>query len=207
MTTPKLAHSNIPATVQPGDFFCVQLEAGPGRWIAAGEIVSGANPEAAEYQHAGIVTSVHIPATPTSRFGDPFPPKVMIIEAERGGARETEYHYNDKHILWSTDILTPVSRPPIVAAAEAMRGAGYSYLDYLSLTLHHWHLNLPGLRAYIDSTKHVICSQLIDKAWDLGNSHLFVDPPRWSGDVQPADLAQLLLDKGAVPLGPLHDVW
>jgi hypothetical protein len=189
--------SNIPKSVQPGDFFCVQGSSKSGRWIGGAEFIDGATPEASQFQHVAMVVSVAGTL-------------LRIVEAEGQGAVEVPFHYPGQHIIWSTGFFYPTTqqRRRIVSAARqfAIDKIGYSYLDYLSLTAHHYHLPIPGLQEYIKSSGHVICSQLVDRACNIGGEHLFRDG-RWDGDVKPSDLSQLLLDRGAKPLGPSDDSW
>jgi hypothetical protein len=196
-----LAGTNIPKAVRAGDFFCVQGSSSSGRWIKGAEIIDDASPDAAEFQHAGIVTKVTWPTAGV--------PNVTILEAEGDGAIETAYHYDGAHIIWSTGAIVPsaVQRPNIVAGALTLKGAKYGYLDYAALGLHHYHVDIPGLRAYIGWSKRLICSQLVDRAYELGDYHLFVKPPRWNGYVKPSDLSQLLINLGVTALGPAHDSW
>ena len=72
-----------------------------------------------------------------------------------------------------------------------MRGTRYSFLDYDALAMHRLGIYVPGLRGYIADSRHMICSQLCDRAYDLGGVHLFDN--RWEGYVTPGDL--YVLDK------------
>jgi hypothetical protein len=95
--------------------------------------------------------------------------------------------------LWSSGLidLTGTQRTGIVAYALARQHVPYSFLDYGALVLHAMHLNAGWLRAYIDSTRHEICSQYVDSAYAASGIHLF-DDGRWPGYVKPGDLARLL---------------
>ena len=95
--------------------------------------------------------------------------------------------------LWSAGLigLTGAQRAGITEWALAHQDVGYGFLDYGALILHGLHVPAPGLREYIDSTKHQICSQFVDSAYSANSVHLF-DDGRWSGYVKPGDLAQLL---------------
>lgn len=185
-----MAISNVPPGVTPGDFFCVQGGPATGPLIEFLERRDGDSGLASLFQHAGIVTAV-------GRGADGM--QVTIMEARSRGAVEVPYHYRQHLILWSTGTLAPAHRDQIVAAARGFQGVGYGWLDYLALTAHHYHLPAPGLKSYIGSTRRLICSQLVDKAWELGGDHIY-DDGRWPGYVKPADLAAVLLAKGAKPL-------
>jgi hypothetical protein len=96
--------------------------------------------------------------------------------------------------LWSTGHieLTEPQRAAIVKKALACKGIPYSAIDYVALAMHRLHLPAPGLREYIESSEHLICSQLVDMCYRLAGVHLFSDN-RWPGYVTPADLANLIL--------------
>lgn len=118
-----------------------------------------------------------------------------LIEAEPGGARIrplSEYDHTD--VYWCSSIsagLSTSERLDIAAAARAFEGTPYSISDYFVLTAHKLHIWLPGAESFINSTHHVICSQLAAAAYDNAGHALFDD--RWPGDVDPLDL--FLLDK------------
>lgn len=125
-----------------------------------------------DYEHVVIATDA-----PTGETG------LWIVEAEPGGARHVQLHYNLAKMLWL--------RPPdaatgqrVAAAAIGLKGTPYSFLDYDALALHRLHIPAPGLRTYIGDTGHMICSQLADEAAKRGGWTLFNDN-RWAGYVTP----------------------
>ena len=65
-------------------------------------------------------------------------------------------------------------------------------MDYFALALHRLGIPAPELKRYIGSSKHLICSQLVDLVYAEAGIHLFTDN-RWPGYVTPADLANLIL--------------
>lgn len=121
-----------------------------------------------------------------------------ILEAEPGGARiRPVTEYPASAVTWSSWDLTDGQRAAIVAAARQREGTPYSALDYFSLAAHRLHIPAPGLRQYIASTGHMICSQLEDQIYLDADLHMFSDG-RWPGDVTPAALRQVLTGpKGA----------
>ena len=167
-------------TPLPGDFCCVSAGgfAGPvvgaaQRFLLVGGIYS-------EYEHAFIFTGLGgdravIQAEPTGTAYDPLRPHAKM--------------------LWSTGAfrLTSEQRTAIVAAATSYLGVDYSFADYLAIGLHRWHIPVPHLQAYIASTRHMICSQLVDQCYLEAGVHLFEDG-RWPGFVSPSDLARLIDD-------------
>jgi hypothetical protein len=165
---------------KPGDFAVVSAGglAGPvvgvaERWLLAAGPYS-------DYQHAFI----YMGSSP--KLG----PGHDIIQAEPAGADWAALTLHAK-TLWSTGKipLTEMQRGDVMTAAMRYLGTPYSFLDYLAIGLHHWHLPAPGLKAYIASTRHQICSQLIDQCYLDAGVHLFADG-RWPGFCTPPDLAR-----------------
>jgi hypothetical protein len=163
-------------TPQAGDFACVSMGGEGGRLIALGERLCG--DAFTQYQHAFI-----------------FIGGGQIVEAEPGGARAAPLG-GYGNIAWSTGKipLTAQQRAAICAAAlrcTSPRPVGYSWLDYLAIAAHRFRLPVPGLRAFVASSGHMICSQLTDMCYQAAGVHLFTDN-RWNGYVTPADLAGLI---------------
>jgi hypothetical protein len=104
--------------------------------------------------------------------------------------------------IWSSGIIKlTTQRLGIVAWCELHPDVSYSWPDYGAIALHALHIPAPGLKTYIASSAHYICSQYTDSALRFGGGvHLFTDN-RWPGFVTPADLASLLLTEAhlAVP--------
>lgn len=113
----------------------------------------------------------------------------QIVEAEPYGARLAPLsQYDGRAIVW---LHCPDQyRPMVAAAARGMIGVPYSFLDYGALALHRLRIPAPHLRSYIESSGHMICSQLCDRAAELGGWHLF-DDGRWHGYVTPSSLYAL----------------
>lgn len=119
----------------------------------------------------------------------------QIIEAEPGGARIRDvFEYTD--VYWCDRIAgqyTPEQLARVADYARDYEGTPYSFLDYAAIAAHTLHVPAPGLREYIQSTEHLICSQLCDVAYQDAGLHLFTEPKRWPGYVDPLDL--YLLDQ------------
>lgn len=177
---------------QPGYIGLTQIGGGVGRVVRVGQFVLAKLDEPrtpddedwADYQHA----FVYLGSDPS--WGDD-----MIIEAEPGGARVVPLSkYAHADVYWCQNIyglLQPGHGALVAQISARLEGTPYSYLDYLALSAHKLHLPVPGLRAYIASTRHMICSQLADWCYDLAGTELFHG--RWPGYVDPLDL--FLLDK------------
>jgi uncharacterized protein YycO len=164
---------------QPGDFGVVKMGGTGGKWIHIGQFAAGVlagNDESKDYEHAFVYVGGG-----------------QIVEAEPGGARQVLVHYD--HILWSTGIiqLTLEQRMSIVEAAKKYVGTPYSAVDYFAIAAQRLHAGvlIPGLKTYVSSSKHMICSQLVDKCYQDAGVHLF-DDKRWSGYVMPSSLAGLI---------------
>lgn len=172
--------SVVPDRVATGDWFVVDTATQAAPWIELGENLVDRRryvPGQPQWSHAAIVTS----------FKGAMP---MIVEAEPQGAVEVEFHYEGHPTLWSTG--TRFSGGYLAAtAAKRYIGTGYSFLDYLAIAMHGYHIPAPGLQGFIAATHHMICSQLVDQACQDANIHLFNDS-RWPGFVTPLDLGLLL---------------
>jgi cell wall-associated NlpC family hydrolase len=160
----------------PGDFACVSIGGQGGKLIRLGEELNG--DAFAQYQHAFIYVGG------------------MRVEAEPGGARAVQMTVPvtpGQATAWSTGKipLTQQQRDAICAAARGYIGTGYSWLDYAAIAARRLRLPVPGLKAYIASTGHMICSALVDRTYQDAGVQLF-DDHRWNGYVTPADLAGLI---------------
>lgn len=163
-----------------------------------------------QWNHVVVCTSVE-PAPGARRRGpharDPAAPAptVWIAEAEPGGAVEVPWHYDDVPHQWSTGVLPTDLTVGTAALRYTMpgpwgdHGVPYSFLDYGAIAARRLGVPVPGLRAFIASTGHMICSQLADQAMRDGGFALF--DGRWPGYVTPEDIGGLL------PAGEWSDRW
>lgn len=161
-----------------GSIGLTQIHGGVGRLVRLGQWLNGQG--FANYEHA------------FTYVGDG-----MIVEAEPGGARTALLaEYDTDAVVWlacPTEYCVAVAR-----AARSLVGTGYSAADYFALAAHRVHLPIPGLRAYIRRSTRLICSQLCDRAANLGGWALF-DDGRWDGYVTPASIYQLYLAQNPLP--------
>ncbi|PBC78896.1 hypothetical protein BX265_3687 [Streptomyces sp. TLI_235] len=165
-----------PSSRFPGDFAVVRMDGRVGRLIRIGQWLNGDG--FADYEHAFVYLGGG-----------------QLVEAQPGGAELRPLSvYDGRPALWSTGryALTDAQRAAIVAAARGYIGVPYSAADYVALAAHRFHLPVgPLIKGYVASSRHMICSQLVDQCYlDVG-VHLFSDG-RWPGYVTPADLAGLL---------------
>ena len=163
---------------KPGDIFLVEVDGAIGTLIRVGQFLNGDG--FSKYEHAGVVIN----------------DALDTIEAMPGGAER-------KNLLDHTNIRV-LSCPPefgvgVAEAALGFLGVGYSALDYLALATHRLHIPAPGLRRYIETSKHMICSQLADRAAQLGGWQLFSDG-RWPGYVTPGALNSLWQQSNQITL-------
>lgn len=161
---------------QPGDFAVCPAGGAGGWWIGLGERMAGSG--FAYWRHALVYVGGG-----------------RVLQAEPGGAQIAGRGVR-RGDLWSSGIigLTDSQRALVPHLAGHYAGAGYSWLDYAAIGLHHLGVPAPGLRAYITSTRHLICSQLADQFEAGLGVHLFGDG-RWPGYVMPADLAGVLAER------------
>lgn len=159
---------------QPGDIGLTNITGSVGLFIKVGQWLNGDGFGA--YQHAFVVL-----------------PDGRLIEAMPGGAVIAALsEYDDREVLYvSPADLTDAQRTAICDGAAKYRGVPYSFLDYLALAARRFRLPVPWLRRYIESTGHMICSQLADRAYLDAGVHLF-DDGRWPGYVTPMALANAL---------------
>lgn len=177
------ARCELPGTQvipQPGDFRIVPVVGWAGIFIEIGQHFNGE--PWSKHDHA----------------------EVYVGDVAGDGRIWTASSYSDNNGLrpyepiegeiWSTGIipLTDEERDGIVKWCILNQHCGYSSLDYFELILHHFGLKDPALQRAIMSSKRMICSQFVDRAYNEGgDKHLFNDG-RWDGDVTPGDLAGLL---------------
>lgn len=154
----------------PGDIGCTTIEGDVGWLIRFGQWLNGSG--FANYEHCFVLINGG-----------------KIVEAEPGGARIADLtEYDPRTVAW---VRCPDQyRQAVAQAARSLVGTPYSFLDYLAFALHRFHIPAPRLRRYIQSSNHLICSALADRAAELGGWILFSDG-RWDGYVDPADVAAL----------------
>lgn len=179
-------------TPQPGDFCCLPVSGSIGLSITLGQWLDGDRLQ--PYDHAEIYVGQ----------ADDQAPYGYTIGAYPSGAARLPLLCPPAQLpgsLWSSGIidLTTTQRNEIVLWAGEHIGTPYSFLDYAALALHGAHIDPPGLREYIASTHHLICSQYVDLCYVKSDVHLFSDN-RWSGYVKPGDLAMELQRRGNLTL-------
>lgn len=164
--------SSSPTGISPGTIGLTTISGEVGRLIRLGQWLNNEGFE--RWEHAFVLL-----------------PGGNVLEAEPGGARIVPLVYTD--VYWCNNIrkllpVEPGTAPDLLnEVAKPFRGVGYSALDYFALALHHFHVNPPGLKAFIENDHRLICSQLADEFYLRLGAHIF-DDGRWAGFVTPASL-------------------
>jgi hypothetical protein len=157
-----------------GDFGVVKTPGNVGDLIRLGQWLNGDG--YADYEHAFVVV----------RDG-------QVIEGRPSGAG---YNHVTAYPGAAYYTCPDNARGAVANAAAGLIGRGYSWADYFALAAVRFHLDLiaPPLRSYVESSGRLICSQLVDYAYQLAGVQLF-DDGRLPGDVTPGDLYGLILQQ------------
>lgn len=161
---------------RPGDIGLTSISDWGGEAIRRLQQLNGCGSE--KYEHAFGVESVDPDGT------------VWIVEAMPEGARRVPNWHDPATTRW---LICPDGLREQMARLlrqQADRKVKYAYTDYLAIALHRFHINPWGLKSFISSSGHQICSQLVDWCADNSGWHLFKDG-RWPGYVPPCDLNRL----------------
>jgi cell wall-associated NlpC family hydrolase len=159
---------------RPGDIGLVRIKGWVG-WLI--RILQWFNGDGfSQYEHAFIVLE-----------------DGMLIEAMPGGAQIVSLdEYAGEDVLYVSPAgLTDADRQRICAEARKYEDVPYSFVDYAAIAAHRLHLPYPGLRVFVESSAHMICSQLVDQSYRDAGIKLFSDE-RWAGYVTPGSLNKRL---------------
>lgn len=183
-----------PAPVQPGAFGLVRAHTWGQRAVAAAEGLAGVG---SPYVHAFLVLdhNQQIGALPTGAKIDSLQPYL-----DRAAADPDSVVFCDgpirRHLAAHgggdpDGQLEEALRGAVDAAGRSFEATPYSFLDYAWLAaLHSLGVGAPAwLRRAVETTKHVICSQLVDVSYALAGIQLY-DDERFAGSVTPGDLGQ-----------------
>ena len=186
--------------VSLADFGCVPVRGVVGVGIEFGQWLNGDGFR--DYEHA-LLYAGYYTTTPNvdPRWLEGSGPGHYVMEAQLAGARMRRLAYGPidyPGARWSSGHirLSPSERQAILHSAIELLGTPYSGLDYGALAAHRLKLHPLdyALKARIESDKHLICSQMVDLAYNRGLVHLFRDG-RWPGYVTPLDLAKLTFEE------------
>jgi uncharacterized protein YycO len=156
---------------QPGDFGVVQIHGYGGKLISIAQALIGCP---SRFSHAFLVLD-----------------NGEIVQGEPGGAKIYPLSVMEhRGAVYSSLPLTDTQRAAIVAAGRSMAGTPYSWVDYAAIGLQRLGMPFKALRDYVSDSGHMICSQLVDAAYQRAGVDLF--PNRAPGNVTPGDLARLI---------------
>lgn len=119
----------------------------------------------------------------------------LIVEAQPGGAALSHISAYPT-AYWSALGLTDSQRASIVYWVYAQVGTGYGWPDIAALGLARLGFRSRWVDRRIERSDRLICSQLVDKAYDLAGVHLF-DDGRLPGEVTPGDLLDVIIGRPA----------
>jgi uncharacterized protein YycO len=118
-------------------------------------------------------------------------PGGLIVEANPSGAAFGDIRQYPKARYNLHTVLPDETRERIWANAVAMVGTPYGWLDILAITLKRFHISIPWVDRRIQRQDRLICSQLVDLAYERADVHLF-DDGRLPQNVRPVDLDNIL---------------
>jgi hypothetical protein len=163
-------------TPRPGDIGLTSISGWGGKGIRLGQWIIG----------DGFRTKQH--AFGVSEYRQGLPRTPWIVEAMPGGARHVKNWHKPEDTVY---LRCPDEfRDDVAQAYRDLVGTPYSWADYVAQGAHRFRIPVPHLERYIETSGHLICSQLVDRGADRGGWHLFNDH-RWVGDVSPGDLTKL----------------
>lgn len=154
-----------------GDVGLVKVHGFTGKLIGFGEFLNGTKKRNTKFQHSFLYLG-----------------EGMVLEAQPGGAVLTRLadRYEFTEITWVHPAdLTKDQQDRLIQESGKLVGIPYSFLDYSALLVRRLHLPVPGLKGYVNSTDHMICSQLIAEVYRRIGVPLFKG--EWPGYVTPAD--------------------
>lgn len=127
----------------------------------------------------------------------------QIVEAEPGGALLSPVNRHGDKVVWSTGAVTlaTIERQRIACYARTLVGTPYGWPDIVAIALAQRRLGeLVDSRTWwvrrIQTLDTLICSQLVDVAYNRAGVHLF-DDGRLPGLVSPGDLLGVIDHRGA----------
>lgn len=158
---------------RPGDIGLVRISGAGGKIIRGLQWADGCGFE--DYEHAlGVV----------GNYGG----RVLVVEAEPGGAVAGDMHYPSARWLVCPDEYRAAMVENLHKCAD--KKIPYSWADYAAIGGRRFHIPGSLLKNYVKSSGHMMCSQLVDYCAAESGWHLF-DDGRWEGYVPPCDLTKL----------------
>jgi uncharacterized protein YycO len=171
---------------KPGSFFLRKIHGPQGRLIAGLQAFTLGG---SQWTHAGLILD-----NDELVQGEPHGAKLYPLSTLE---HEEDLLVSDAPIqTWlsvrpttkATPALEGSIRWAVVAEGRKLVGTPYSYLDYVALSAAEFKWPLAGwLRKRVNSSGHMICSALVDHAYQQAGIQLF-DDGRFPGDVSPMAL-------------------
>lgn len=117
-----------------------------------------------------------------------------VVEAtERGAVISDLSKWADHLVVYSRIHQSSVSVEAVCRAAEALVGTPYNFLDIVALALLNLGRRWTWLLERAQRADRLICSQLVDRAFQKAGLRLFADG-RPDGEVTPGDLLLLIAE-------------
>lgn len=115
-----------------------------------------------------------------------------ILEADPRGARYAKLSkYADLDVVFSVHKIDTITRARIVKEAKLLYGTPYNFLDIAALFFLMLGVRWQWLQNIAQNQNRLICSQLVDRAYENAGLHLYTDK-RPDGEVTPGDLLMFL---------------
>jgi hypothetical protein len=201
------------ADLRPGDIGFSNITGAAGALVWLGQhLLAASEPDEGKIKHVFMVTE---PLSDTGGHGP------WIVQAMPHGAEEIEIgqeYWTDDFVYVRPDYADQVNpfRPGIEYRSQGWRAANaarkyldtpYSFLDYAAILGLHMGIKNGPIRRYVTTSKHMICSQLVDQALSDAGFHVF-DDGRLPQDVMPIELYRaLLLIPGTKMMRPGYQQW
>jgi len=171
-----------------GDVGLTKVRGAVGKLIRVMQWLNGSSWHDSEFEHSFLLTDVNA-------IG-----RMWGFEAQPGGAHffDVKEKYGNEEIVWIRPTnLSAQQQLDLVKQADILKGTPYSFLEYGALLTHRLHLPLPGVKKYVNSTRHLICSQIIAELYRRISIELFGG--EWPGYVTPANYYTVYGDTLAQP--------
>lgn len=167
---------------EPGQFGLSIIGGHVGRLVWFGQVIVG---DRSRWTHAFLVLDDEtvVEAMPAGARLAPLEPYRKMADAGRA--------------VFSDLKLTKGQVAAVVLTGREFVGTPYSFFDYVSLSLERLHIRPVWVQRRVESSGRMICSQLVDRCYDIAGVHLF-DDGRPHGDVTPGDLTRCL--SGDIPV-------
>lgn len=111
-------------------------------------------------------------------------PIQRAVQEARQGWAKVGYEYAMEDAAGAYDAIL---RRRVIRFGKQCEGIKYNYLDYFALALERFNIHIKAVQNRVQRPDRMICSQLVDWAYEQCGIHLF-DDGRLPQDVTPGDL-------------------